>query len=451
VFDLIGKRRYAYVASGVVTVVSLAFILLTLIPGANLGLRFSIAYTGGTVWEVHFEGDTPSPAEVREILEEQGLPGSEVAITGADGRDYVLIRTEALTLIEPQAAPAPSPAASPDPAASPHPAASPDPAVSPDPAAASVVSSPAASPAGDASVTPVAPAASPPDGDGSATTSALARLDAALSPTAAPAPSPAATSGASPDASPAVAAGAAVTDALARLDAALSARAAGETAVSGVPTEGRFGELAAVLQERFGRIDEVRQQNSVGPVVSNELIQQTLLLILFASLAIMIWISYRFRDLRMGVTAIVALLHDVIVTVGVFALLGTFIDLQIDALFVTAMLTVIGFSVHDTIVVFDRVRENRQRYLGEPLEEIVAFSLMQTVGRSITTSLTIVVTLIALFLLGSEAIRSFTLTMLIGIVIGAYSSIFVATPLFVDWYLRDERRKDLRPAQPSTA
>jgi preprotein translocase subunit SecF len=221
--------------------------------------------------------------------------------------------------------------------------------------------------------------------------------------------------------------------------------------VSGVPTEGRFGALATALQDRFGRIDEVRQQNSVGPVVSNELIQQTFLLILFASLAIMLWITYRFRDLRMGVTAIVALIHDVIVTVGVFALLGTFLDLQIDALFVTAMLTVIGFSVHDTIVVFDRVRENRQRHVGEPIEAIVNFSLMQTIGRSITTSLTIVVTLMALFLLGSEAIRSFAFALLVGVTIGAYSSIFVATPLFVDWYLRDERRKGQRSAQPSPA
>jgi len=270
--------------------------------------------------------------------------------------------------------------------------------------------------------------------------SALARLDAALSPTTVPGPTPATSAVASPQASPA-----------AEPSASPGAGAASEAPVSGVPTEGEFGALATALQERFGRIDEVRQQNSVGPVVSNELVQQTFLLILFASLAIMIWITYRFRDMRMGVTAIVALLHDVIVTVGVFALLGTFIDLQIDALFVTAMLTVIGFSVHDTIVVFDRVRENRQRYVGEPIEEIVAYSLMQTIGRSITTSLTLFVTLVALFLLGSEAIRSFTLALLVGVVVGAYSSIFVATPLFVDWYMRDERRRDQQAAQPSTA
>ena len=143
---------------------------------------------------------------------------------------------------------------------------------------------------------------------------------------------------------------------------------AGDGPVTGVPTTGQFGALAAALQEEFGPIDEVRQQDSVGPVVSAELIQQTFLLILMGSLGIMLWITFRFRDFRMGVTALVALLHDVIVVVGIFAILGTFIGLQVDALFVTAMLTVIGFSVHDTIVVFDRVRENRVRHAGEPFD-----------------------------------------------------------------------------------
>ena len=107
----------------------------------------------------------------------------------------------------------------------------------------------------------------------------------------------------------------------------------------------------------------------------------------------------------MGVTAIVALLHDVIVVVGVFAILGTFFGLQIDALFVTAMLTVIGFSVHDTIVVFDRVRENRARHAGEPFAAIVNHSILQTLGRSITTTLTVVLTLLALLLFGGAAIH----------------------------------------------
>ena len=117
------------------------------------------------------------------------------------------------------------------------------------------------------------------------------------------------------------------------------------------------------------------------------------MLILVGSLGILGWITLRFRDVKMGVTALVALLHDVIVVLGAFAILGTLLDVEIDGLFVTAMLTVIGFSVHDTIVVFDRVRENRVRHAGEPFAEIVNHSLLQTFGRSITTSFTVVLTL----------------------------------------------------------
>ena len=174
---------------------------------------------------------------------------------------------------------------------------------------------------------------------------------------------------------------------------------------------------------------------------------QTFWLILIAAAAIMGWVSFRFRDFRMGVTAITALVHDVIIVVGAFAILGTFSGMRIDALFVTAMLTVIGYSVHDTIVVFDRIRENRQRYLGEPLEGIVNHSLVQTIGRSLTTSLTLVLTLMALLMFGGEAIRPFTLALLIGVIAGTYSSIFVATPLFLDWHLWADRRKANQPVE----
>jgi preprotein translocase subunit SecF len=143
----------------------------------------------------------------------------------------------------------------------------------------------------------------------------------------------------------------------------------------------------------------------------------------------------------MGMTAIAALIHDVIVVLGVFAILGTFIGLEIDALFVTAMLTVIGFSVHDTIVVFDRVRENRIRHAGEPFAVIVNHSLLQTLGRSLNTSLTTVIVLLALLLFGSDAIRAFVFAMVVGIISGTYSSIFNASALLVDWHEWDERRR----------
>jgi len=143
----------------------------------------------------------------------------------------------------------------------------------------------------------------------------------------------------------------------------------------------------------------------------------------------------------MGMTAIAALVHDVIVVLGIFSIGGTFFNLEIDALFVTAMLTVIGFSVHDTIVVFDRVRENRVRHAGEPFAQIVNHSLLQTLGRSLNTSLTTVIVLLALLLFGSDAIRAFVFAMVIGIISGTYSSIFNASALLVDWHEWDERRR----------
>jgi preprotein translocase subunit SecF len=144
---------------------------------------------------------------------------------------------------------------------------------------------------------------------------------------------------------------------------------------------------------------------------------------------------------KFGVTALITLLHDVIVVVGSFAILGTFFGVEIDALFVTAMLTVIGFSVHDTIVVFDRIRENRARHVGEPFAEIVNHSILQTFGRSITTSFTVVVTLLALFMFGGSATTYFVLALLIGVVIGTYSSIFNAAPLLVVWQEYEDRKR----------
>jgi preprotein translocase subunit SecF len=199
--------------------------------------------------------------------------------------------------------------------------------------------------------------------------------------------------------------------------------------------------LRAALEQKFGPIDDVLVETNVGPVVSAELVQQAILLIAFGAIGIMLWITFRFRDYRMGVTAIAALIHDVIVVVGIFAILGTVFRLQLEALFVTAMLTVIGFSVHDTIVVFDRIRENRVRHAGEPFDQVVNHSILQTIGRSINTSLTVLLTLTALFLFGGSAIHSFVLALLIGITSGTYSSIFNASPLLVDWHLWDERRK----------
>jgi len=198
--------------------------------------------------------------------------------------------------------------------------------------------------------------------------------------------------------------------------------------------------MVTALQAALGPIAEQASLTTIGPVVSSDLIRQAIILIIVGSAGILLWITYRFQDVKFGVTALVALVHDVVVVVGIFAILGTFVGLAIDALFVTAMLTVIGFSVHDTIVVFDRIRENRARHAGEPFDEIVNHSILQTLARSIMTSFTVVLTLLALYLFGGQAINNFVLALLIGIISGTYSSIFVASPLLVDWHLWDDRR-----------
>jgi preprotein translocase subunit SecF len=208
-----------------------------------------------------------------------------------------------------------------------------------------------------------------------------------------------------------------------------------------VPTQGEIGGIAFTLQEKFGPIEEQAKLSSIGAVVSSDLIQQAVILILVGSLGILGWITLRFRDVKFGVTALVALLHDVIVVVGIFAILGTLFGVKIDGLFVTAMLTVIGFSVHDTIVVFDRIRENRARHAGEPFAEVVNHSILQTFGRSITTSFTVVLTLTTLLLFGGSATQEFVLALLIGIISGTYSSIFNAAPLLVVWQEWEDRRR----------
>ena len=194
-----------------------------------------------------------------------------------------------------------------------------------------------------------------------------------------------------------------------------------------------------------------RSLSTVGPVISEELTQQAALLVVLGSIGILIWMTIRFRDFRFGATALAALVHDVLVVIGTFAILGTFFRVQIDALFVTAVLTVIGFSVHDTIVVFDRIRENRARHVGEPFERIVNHSILQTFGRSINTSLTVVLTLTALLLFAGSATYYFVLALLIGIVSGTYSSIFNASPLLVVWHNRDERKRAEVAAAARTA
>ena len=188
---------------------------------------------------------------------------------------------------------------------------------------------------------------------------------------------------------------------------------------------------------------------TVGPVIGQETTKNAFVALIWASVGILLFIAYAFRNIpkpyssfRFGISAIIAMLHDAFVVLGIFSILGHFSKIEVDPLFITAMLTVIGFSVHDTIVVFDRIRENLNklpRAMG--FEEVVNFSVVETMNRSVTTSFTVFLTLLSLYLLGGESIKTFVLAMLIGIVSGTYSSIFNASPILVIWENWTSKRK----------
>jgi preprotein translocase subunit SecF len=202
-------------------------------------------------------------------------------------------------------------------------------------------------------------------------------------------------------------------------------------------------QIASDLQAHFGPMTELSFQ-SVGPSVGAEIWQRSIVAVALASLGILLYIWFAFRHVphpyAYGVCAIIALLHDAFVVLGVFSILGRLIHVEVDSLFVTALLTVIGFSVHDTIVVFDRIRENNIRHAGEPFPAIVNHSLLQTMGRSLTTSLTVLFTLSALALFGGSSTRMFAIALLVGIVSGTYSSIFNASMLLVVWETGELKR-----------
>jgi len=189
---------------------------------------------------------------------------------------------------------------------------------------------------------------------------------------------------------------------------------------------------SAIIEENY---------QTVGPVVSRDLTNKAIWSVVLASIAIILYITFAFRKVpkpasswRFGVTAVVALLHDLIITTGFVCIVGHFYHwMQVDSLFITALLTIMGFSVHDTIVVFDRLRENMIKHPDSDIETLANDSILQTISRSINTSLTTIMVLVALFILGGESISGFVLTLIAGITFGTYSSIFIATMLLVSW------------------
>jgi preprotein translocase subunit SecF len=202
-------------------------------------------------------------------------------------------------------------------------------------------------------------------------------------------------------------------------------------------------ELANALRERFGNFTEQRLE-SVGPTLGTSIRNRAIAAVGLATLGILGYIAWAFRNTNnpflYGIAAIIAMLHDVAVVVGIFSILGWLRGVEVDSLFITALLTIIGFSVHDTIVVFDRIRENLARRAAPTFEQVVNYSLVQTLVRSLNTSLTVVITLLALYLFGGETTRYFVLALLIGIISGTYSSIFNASQILVVWENRELQR-----------
>jgi len=312
---IIARKRWFFLFSLLLTVPGIAFIAATPLTGGDVGLRFSVEFTGGTEWEFKLE-EAAEPATIRDAVVAVGHP--EAQVTEGEG-GFLLLRTKPLDL------------------------------------------------------------------------------------------------------------------------------QSGSTLDPSQPAGAELAEIREAVVGAAGPIAEEGSLSTVGPVISQDLTQQALLLVFLGSLGIVLWMTYRFQNVRFGAAALVALLHDVIVTVGFFAVAGTFFNVEVDALFITAMLTIIGFSVHDTIVVFDRVRENVARHAGAPFAEIVNHSIVQTMGRSLNTTATVLITLLALLVFAGGSIRTFVLALFVGILSGTYSSIFNASPLLVWW----EERVAARKSSPS--
>jgi preprotein translocase subunit SecF len=199
--------------------------------------------------------------------------------------------------------------------------------------------------------------------------------------------------------------------------------------------------IRADLAQKFPLDPSRSSYAQVGPTIARELVVGAGGLIAIASILIVIYLSIRF-NYKFAICAILALLHDVFVLTGIYSILGKVFNLplgEINTLFVTAVLTVIGFSVHDTIVIFDRIRENLRQASRLTFEQNVNLSIIQSLARSVNTSMTVVFVLVALFLISPQTIKGFTLALLIGIISGTYSSIFNASPLLVVWRRLDPR------------
>jgi len=199
-------------------------------------------------------------------------------------------------------------------------------------------------------------------------------------------------------------------------------------------------QLLLKLTPAFQRLTEVRFE-SVGPTLGKELMIKTLMAVVAVSVFITLYIGRQFHSVKYGLAAVMAMFHDMLVLIGMFSLLGRFFNAEVDVLFVTALLTTLSFSVHDTIVVFDRIRENVRKHPQSEFMTVVDASVLETLGRSVNNSMTIIIMLSALVLLGGDTVRLFSIALLIGAVTGTYSSTFTAAPLVVLWDSLEKSRK----------
>ena len=215
-------------------------------------------------------------------------------------------------------------------------------------------------------------------------------------------------------------------------------------------------QIRDALNERIGPItSEGFSFESVSPLVARETVVKTIWASIAAAIGILVYVTWAFRNVpnpvRYGLAAIVALVHDVVIVIGIFSILGKALDIEVDVIFMVGLLTIAGYSVNDTIVVFDRIRENVARSVNQdrPLATVINTSLLESMARSLNTSLTTMLVIVALLLIGGSTIRPFLLVLACGVVIGTYSSIFVASQFLVMWD-RGERRRLLPRRRQAT-
>jgi preprotein translocase subunit SecF len=199
-------------------------------------------------------------------------------------------------------------------------------------------------------------------------------------------------------------------------------------------------QVVDLIVNEFGEIEVLRFE-TVGPILGRELLKKTITAILLVAVVIAAYIWQQFHDLKFGISAVLAMFHDSLILLGIFSLLGRFRGIEVDVLFVTAILTTLSFSIHDTVVLYNRIRELKKKHRHLSLEEIANAAIWKTLGRSINDSMTIIIMLLSLVLLGGESIRYFSFALLIGAITGTYSSSFTAVPILLVWEELANRKK----------